>query len=182
LSAHLVQRWRRRGQTSHVELATTYGNRDKRAARNSALYSRASKPSGQPCCHFELRFSSAKACKRAGVGDFDSLINGVDALALLQHQTRIAFIDLRAVDRLAETFARNSKRRYPNTSLAEITKRVLDLLIRRLADDNGTILISRVRAQAFYDLGRCWRTCLREEVAWESFTPLPRWHHWRSRG
>jgi hypothetical protein len=67
LQATIVQRWRQKGRYSSVVLSTTYANRDKRAPRNIAIYtSQPSKTGRGPCCHVELRFVSAQACKRAG--------------------------------------------------------------------------------------------------------------------
>src|SRR5262249_5736106 len=63
------------------------------------------------CSHFEMRFTAAAACKRAGLGDLDSLIRGVNAMALLKHQAKLAFIDEKWLDRALEKSARRKLRR-----------------------------------------------------------------------
>src|SRR5262245_3522684 len=80
----VVQKWRRRNQNqlSHVEANTMYWSRNRKARRNIALYGdRPSKAGLGACSHFEMRFTAAAASKRAGLGDLDSLIRGVNAMA-----------------------------------------------------------------------------------------------------
>ena len=129
LQTSMVQRWRRKGQNSHVELSTTYANRNKRVSRNSAIYAaRPSKTGHGPCCHVELRFVGAQACKRAGkrigLNNFDVLITGVDAFALLNHEARLVLVDPRAVNSRIERFARISKRRYAKTTVTDLRERL----------------------------------------------------------
>lgn len=181
LKVSVVQRWRRRGNVSHVELSTTYANRDKRARRNSRLYNRECKAGHGPCAHFELRYRGSQACKRRGLGDFNTLIAGLDAMALLGHEARIVFVDFGAVERVAEKFVLPTKRKHPKMSVAEIRKRNLNLLAHRVQDEDWSPDkdgLSMARAQAFYDLGPLWRICLRDLMPWSSFTLPPRWHHW----
>jgi hypothetical protein len=107
LTRGAVQKWRRRGHQSHIKINTRYWNVNKRAKPNIALYGdRKSKTGLGPCAHFELRFTGAEACKRAGVGDLNSIMGGVDAMALLERQVWIAFIDRKRLNRAVEKMAR----------------------------------------------------------------------------
>src|SRR5262245_34574751 len=121
----VVQKWRRRNQNqlSHVEANTMYWSRNRKARRNIALYGdRPSKAGLGACSHFEMRFTAAAACKRAGLGDLDSLIRGINAMALLKHQAKLAFIDEKWLDRALEKSARRklrrTQRRWPASHLA----------------------------------------------------------------
>jgi hypothetical protein len=78
LTRGLVQRWRRRDHRSQPYLNSRYWKRDRKAPRNIGLYGdRASKTGLGSCSHLELRFTGAKACKRAGQGELRDLIRGV---------------------------------------------------------------------------------------------------------
>jgi hypothetical protein len=117
----------------------------------------------------------------SGLNSFASLIAGPDALALLEHETRLVSVDHDALDRDVEKLARRNKRQHQNKSLAYLKMRVLCLLARCLADENPRApdqSLSNVRAQALYDLGPSWRTCLRKRAAWADVAPRPRWHNW----
>lgn len=109
LKRHVVQKWP--GKRRHnEEYSTTYRSINKATARNIAMY--ADKPSKTglgPCAHFELRFSTAKACRRARVDDLRRLMNGIDALAMLKHETRLVWIDRLHLNRLIEKLATDIK-------------------------------------------------------------------------
>jgi hypothetical protein len=84
-----VQKWHRRNHHSHRERNTHYW-RQERSTRNIAVYGdRASKTGEGPCCHVELRFTRAAACRRAGL-DLNDLLDGPNVSRLLNSQARIA--------------------------------------------------------------------------------------------
>jgi hypothetical protein len=114
-----VQKWHRRNHCSHREKNTHYF-RQERSTRNIAIYGdRESKTGEGPCCHLEMRFTGAAACKRAGL-DLNSLLDGPDVLRLLNGQARIAPIDSkrldRAIERKARRWLRGTQRRHPKTA------------------------------------------------------------------
>ena len=114
----LLLKWRGLEQLSSQYGNTNYGKHDPRSPRNYALYGdKPSKVRGAgACAHLELRFTGAAACKRAGVGYFTNLIQGVDVMALLERQAKIAFIDQSRLQRGLEIFARNTVRRFGGRS------------------------------------------------------------------
>jgi hypothetical protein len=92
LGRAVLQKWHRREHSSHRERNTRYCRRG-RSTRNIAVYGdRESKTGEGPCCHVEMRFTSADACERAGL-DLNNLLDGLDVLGLLNSQARIAPID-----------------------------------------------------------------------------------------
>ena len=61
-----VQKWHRRKHSSHREKNTHYW-RQGRSTRNIAVYGdRQSKTGERPCCHVEMRFTGADACRARG--------------------------------------------------------------------------------------------------------------------
>jgi hypothetical protein len=186
LTRGVLLKWRGRNHRSHLEPNTRYWNRDKKAVRNFALYGhRESKTGKGACAHFEMRFTGAEACKRAGVGKLQGLARGIDAMKLLRHQARIMVIDPkrldRAVARIAQRTVRSRKRRYRSTTVSEIKLRVQERLAYLLSEE-GTPLnartVARARSQRLWDHQRVLRSCLKR-VPWEHFTPDPSWHRWR---
>jgi len=179
----VVQKWRRRNQNqlSHVEANTMYWSRNRKARRNIALYGdRPSKAGLGACSHFEMRFTAAAACKRAGLGDLDSLIRGVNAMALLKHQAKLAFIDEKWLDRALEKSARRklrrTQRRWPAITVSEIKRHLQRVLPLCIADEGPLCMgtITKARAQVLWDRRPGLRSCLRP-VDWTAFTPEPRW-------
>src|SRR5262249_37892486 len=136
----VIQKWRRRTQLSHSEANTSYWSCNGKARRNIALYGdRPSKAGLGACSHFEMRFTGAAACKRAGLGDLGSLIRGVNAMALLKHQARIALIDEKRLDRALEKVARRKLRRTrgqgPALTVSDIKKQLQRRLPRFIEDE-----------------------------------------------
>jgi hypothetical protein len=180
LTRGVVQKWRCRNQNqlSHVEANTTYWSWNRKVRRNFALYGdRSSKSGFGACSHFEMRFTGAAACKRAGFEDLSSLIRGINAMALLKHQARIALIDEkrldRALERLARKKLRNTQRRRPAITVSEIKQQLQRLLKRCVAD--GGHAITKARSQQVWDQRRGLRSCLRP-IEWSAFTPEPTWN------
>jgi hypothetical protein len=175
----VVQKWRRRHHLSHSEENTTYWSVNRKARRNIALYGdRPSKGGYGACSHFEMRFTSAAACKRAGLGDLGSLIRGVNAMALLNHQTNLAFIDKKGLDRALEKLARRKLRRTRGSGLtvSDIKKQHQRRLPRLIQDEGQRLTmqtITKAPSQRVWNL-RMLRSCL-QPVEWTDFTPEPRW-------
>jgi hypothetical protein len=186
LDRRLLLKWRGRNHKSYQCENVTYGKIDSGSGRNTAVYGdRISKTGFGACCHLELRFTGADACRRAGVGDFATLIAGCDTMALLKRQTKIGFIDSSKLERSIELMARRSLRRRKNRAgdtVNSFKERVSRLLARLLEEERWDPTdLTKARAQTFYDrLKRC-RRCLRYE-AWTNFTPTPVWHQWHAGG
>jgi hypothetical protein len=185
LTRGLLLKWRGRYHRSHLEPNTRYWNRDKKAVRNIALYGhRQSKTGKGECAHFEMRFTGAEACKRAGVGKLEELARGIDAMRLLRHQARIMVIDPkrldRAIGRIAQRTVRNRKW-HRSATVSEIKLRVQERLAYLLSEE-GTPLnartVAKARSQRLWDHQRVLRSCLKR-VPWKHFTPDPSWHRWR---
>jgi hypothetical protein len=181
LTRGVIQKWRRRNQLSHLEANTSYWNLNPKARRNLALYGdRPSKAGLGACSHFEMRFTGAAACNRAGLGDLSNLVRGVNAMALLKHQTRIAFIDNRGFDRALEKLARRELRRTqgrrPAGTVSDIKKHLQRRLPRFIEDETSLTMetITKARSQELWNRLPTLRSCLRP-VAWTDFTPEPRW-------
>jgi hypothetical protein len=116
LTRGVLQKWHRRAHRPQLYSNTRYWKKDRKSPRNIALYGdRKSKTGLGSCSHFELRFTGAAACKRAGVGELLDLIAGIDPLKLLNRQARISCIDPkrldRAIDRIARCNLRHDQRR-----------------------------------------------------------------------
>jgi hypothetical protein len=182
----VVQKWRRRAQQTHLEVNTHYWKWDRKAPRNIALYGhRQTKTGTQYCSHFEMRFTGAAACRRVGLNDLSKLMGGVDAMALLKRQSKIAFIDPKRLDHAVENLARKrlskSQRRWPAITVDDIKKH-LQLLLPRCIADEGCALewqsIAKARSQSLVDHRPELRSCLAGQMEWANFTPKPRWHCW----
>jgi hypothetical protein len=186
LTRGVVQNWRRRVHQTHVEVNTQYWKWNRKAPRNIALYGhRQSKTGTGHCSHFEMRFTGAAACKRVDLNDLRKLVGGVDAMALLKHQTKIAFLDPTRLDRALEKLARRnlpkSQRRQPATTVNDIKKRLQLWLPRCIADEGCSLdwtSIAKARSQSLADHRPELRSCLADRVEWANFTPKPRWHAW----
>jgi hypothetical protein len=186
LTRGLVQKWRRRDRRSHLEPNTLYWKQDGKDARNIVLYGhRVSKTGRGSCSHLEFRFTSASACKRVGLGDPVSLIVGIDVMALLSRQAKIAFIDRNRLDRAIEKLARRklsaTRRHQPDITVQEIKDHFWRMLPRCIQDE-GIVLdrnsITEARSQELWDRHPYFRSCLAKPVDWASFTPAPKWWRW----
>jgi hypothetical protein len=129
-----------------------------------------------------MRVTGAAACKRAGFGELSSLTRGVDAMALLKHQAKLAFIDEKRLDRALESLARRrlreTQRRRPAVTVSEIKSHLHRLLPCRISDAGHPLnmgTITKARSQQLWDRWPGLRSCLRR-VEWTAFTPEPRWH------
>ena len=180
-----VQKWHRRNHSSHRERNTHYF-RQGRSTRNIAVYGdRKSKTGGGPCCHVEMRFTSADACRRAGL-DLNNLLDGPDVLRLLESQARIAPIDPKKLDRAIERKARRclggTQRRYGSKITADVlTTKIRRLVTRILQDEDSSFdeqTIDQGRSQLLLDYRPELRSGL-NEIAWFQFAPPVRWHAWR---
>jgi hypothetical protein len=182
----LRQTWRR-PQDCYLELNSLYWKIDRKERRNLALYSdRPSKTAESPCCHLEVRFTGADACRRAGLSDLCALANGIDAFPLLKHQTKISRVDFgrleRAFERMARQFLPKTKKRHRRVLMngvrKELTVRLLKAKIRQLVT-RSLGGIGEIRSQELWDSPhRSLRSAL-VEVPWESVAPRPIWHCWR---
>jgi hypothetical protein len=101
-------------------------------------------------------------------------------MALLKHQTKIAFIDKRGLDRAVEKLARRGlrkTRRRLAATVSDIKKRLQRRLARFIEDEDQHLkmeTITKAPSQRVWTLRRL-RSCLRP-VEWTAFTPEPRWH------
>ena len=188
LTRGAVQKWRRRAHQSHIKVHSRYWNVNSRAKRNIALYGdRKSKTGLGPCAHFELRFTGAEACNRAGVGDLNSIMRGVDAMTLLQRQVWIAFIDRKRLNRAIEKMARKTvlkrqrRRGWPSVTVNDVRTKLQQMLPRCIADEGDPLdwaSITNARSQSLWDHQRNFRSCLTDRIEWAQFTPKPTWHWW----
>src|SRR5262249_46423120 len=174
LARGVVQKWRRRGQQTHLEVNTHYWKWSRKAPRNIALYGhRRTKTGTGYCSHFEMRFTGAAGCKRAGLNDLRKFMHGVDAMTLLKRQTKIAFIDPKRLDRVLERLARrslpNSQRRKPSITVNDVKKRLQLWLPRCIADEDFRLdwqSIAKARSQSLADHLPDLRSCLASQVDW----------------
>ena len=186
LKRGLVQKWRRRDRRSHLEPNTVYWKLDGKDARNIALYGhRVSKTGLGPCSHLEFRFTRASACKRVGLGNLASLIAGVDVMALLRRQAKVAFIDPNRLDRALENLARKklsaTQRHRPGATVLELKKHLRRMLPRCIQDEDTDFdqnSITEARSQSLWDHQPQFRSCLGKPVDWASLTPAPKWWRW----
>jgi hypothetical protein len=179
-----VQKWHRRNHHSHREKNTHYLRRGG-STRNIAVYGdRDSKTGEGPCCHVEMRFTGADACRRAGL-DLNKLFDGLDALRLLESQARIAPIDPKKLDRGIERKAcrclRGTQRRHPEITVGELKAKIWALVTRILQDEDSSFdeqTIDQARSQSLFDYRTDLRSSL-DEILWPEFAPPARWHAWR---
>ena len=180
-----VQKWHRCKHSSHRERNTQYWRRG-RWTRNIAVYGdRASKTGNGSCCHVEMRFNTAAACRRAGL-DLNHLLHGLDVLPLLDGQARIAPIDPkkldRAIERKARRLLRGTQRRYGGKITVDVLKaKIWGLVTRILQDEDGWFdeqTIDQARSQFVLDYRPELRSGLKK-ITWSEFAPPVRWHGWR---
>src|SRR5579862_449721 len=176
----LLLKWRGNGQLSHQYEATTYAKRQPASPRNYALYGdKLSKTGRGPCAHLEFRFRGAAACKRAGVGDLNRLIQGVNLMDLLTRQAKIAFIDRKRLERQIEIYARSTARARQSTVSAE-RARIKQRFAFMLHEDDNPVdehTLAKARSQVLWDIRAKQRTCLKV-TPWSDFTPPPVWWRW----
>jgi hypothetical protein len=179
-----VQKWHRRNHRSHREKHTDYWRRG-RSTRNIAVYGdRESKTGEGPCCHVEMRFTGAAACRSAGL-DLNRLLDGPDVFRLLDSQARIAPIDRKKLDRAIERKARRclprTQRRHPKITVGELKTKIRTLVTLILQDEDSSFdeqTIDQARSQVLLDYRPELRSGL-NSITWSEFAPPPRWHAWR---
>ncbi len=185
LGRAIVQKWHRRNHFSHRERNTHYWRRG-RSTRNIAVYGdRQSKTGEGPCCHVEMRFTGAAACKRAGLDDLNHLLVGPDVFHLLHRQARLAPIDPKrldsAIERKARRCLRGTQRRHPEITVAELKTKIWTLVTRILQDEDSSFderTVNQARSQSLLDYRPELRAGL-NEIKWSEFAPPVRWHAWR---
>jgi hypothetical protein len=113
-----VQPWHGKRRSRLVKEETAYASQ-RRTARNLATYGdKPSKVTGGPCCHIELRYRGADACRTRGVRTCGDLLD-YDALRHLDHDFKLALIDWqraysilrRRADLQRRSYLRNPSRR-----------------------------------------------------------------------
>ena len=180
LRQHYLLKFKRRVHRGHQTQNVSYARNNAKARRNVVIYGdRPSKVAGTPCAHFEMRFRGAAACKAAGVGSIRALIEGVDVMAMLQHQSKLTVIDRQKLDRTVETIVRNTvwhcRGKY---SFSQVLSRIRSLIMRGLQSGDDIALtwrnVSSVRSQEFYDSFPVLRGCLCS-LGWEQVTSAPEW-------
>ena len=181
LGRAMVQKWHRRNHCAHRERHTHYW-RQERSTRNIAVYGdRESKTGEGPCCHVELRFTGAAACRRARL-DLNRLLEGPDVLQLLDRQARIAPIDPKRLDRAIESKARRclrgTQRRHPTIRVAELKAKICALVTVILQDEDSSFdeqTIDQARSQPLLDRRPELRAGL-NHISWSDLSPSIRWH------
>ena len=179
-----MQKWHRRNHQTHRERNTHYF-RQERSTRNIAIYGDREFKTGEgPCCHLEMRFTRAAACRRAGL-DLHHLLHGPDVSQLLNGQARIAPIDQKrldsAIERKARRFLPRTQRRHPKITVGELKTKITTLMTRILQDEDSSFdedTIDQARSQVLLDYRPELRACL-NSISWCEFAPQLRWHAWR---
>ena len=187
LKHHVLQKWHGKRRVNTV-YSSTYFSKDRRAPRNVVIY--ADKPSKTGlghCAHLEMRFQTAQACRRAGLDDIRRLIDGIDALGMLKHQTRLVRIDGNHLNRLIEKLARGMKykprrgrkrQRYMAMSVEELAGEIRGYLRHALHIDPSKgheLRPEQIYAQVLYDRTRWLRPCLKPVISWDDLIASPDW-------
>jgi hypothetical protein len=184
LDKALLQRWHGKRRKNRFE-NTTYFSKKRRTTRNVAVYGdKPSKTGNGPCAHLELRFISADACRRAGMGEPTCFLAGIDVLGLLKHQTWLARLDARRFERQIEKMAcdylrkRAVQRRLASSAstfstVEGLTRRTKSLIIRACSSE-GSSLGDLINSQELVERRPALRDCL-SPIAWEEVIPPPEW-------
>lgn len=183
LNRHGFQKWRGRTRRHNRTENVAYWSRIKRTTRNIALYyDQLSRKNGSPCTHWELRFITADACRRAGLSDLSELLGGINAMELLKHQTALMTIDRRRFFRWTEQEAlrlKNSNRRaFEKWTVPYLQNRVHGIIFAALQDETFTpdeTTIHTVKSQEIHDRVRLARKAMVKVKKWEELTRTPRW-------
>jgi hypothetical protein len=183
LTRNSLLKWRR-GEQLRMEVDTRYWNRNDKSRRNVALYGdRLSKTGRGHCSHFELRFTSASACKRVQLGTFSQLLGTIDASALLERHTKLMLVDAKLLDRALDRLAEKNRRRCwkSDMDVSQIKARIQRFLVRCLHDEEFPLSehsLAKAISQSVWDASKgLLRGCLRKR-SWSEFTPPPQWHCW----
>lgn len=184
LAHHVVQKWHGRRIAKRYKGTTDYWSDKRMVPRNIALYSdRLSKTNSAPCAHFELRFFTADSCRRAGLGDLGRLMEGVDIVKLLNHQTRVVKINSKKVVRSVENAARKRKLTQPREKrqVSKIRNKTLNVLARALQSADHTPPpgdFSLVSAQRFYEYRPYFRGHIVQLTTWAELLGKWEWFTW----
>lgn len=183
LERHGWQKWRAKTRKRNATSNVSYWAVDASVTRNIALYyDRPSRKNEEPCTHWEMRFVTADACRRAGLSDLNTLRRGINALALLKHQAGLRQLDRDRFFKATEETARLTKRKYrrglEKKTIAEVQRRVHGFIFaalrtRTLHPDEATI--HRVAVQEIHDRVPLLRDALVEAGKWEDLAPVIRW-------
>lgn len=175
----VLHKWH--GDKRSNQSGDTYYSSRAGAPRNLAIYSdKPSKTGLGPCAHLELRFRGLARCRSSKVDDLDQLAKGLDAFALLRHETRLRWFDQNTFDSFLEKTARAVKRRsrrYCDTNLADMVAmlgRVFAPMIQNAEHTPEPGSIKNVRGQDLFDASSRFRTRM-IDIKWEEFTGSPRW-------
>jgi hypothetical protein len=145
---------------------------------------RESKTGAGPCCHVELRFTGAEACRCAGL-DLNWLLEGPDVFRLLDRQACIAPVDPKSLDRAIESKARRclrgTQRRHPTITVAGLKAKIWTLVTVILQDEDSEFdeqTIEQARSQLLLDYRPELRAAL-DCITWSEFAPPACWRAWR---
>ncbi len=182
LERHGWQKWRGKTRRCNDTENVVYWSANGDTARNIALYfDKPSRWNGQPCTHWEIRFTTADACRRAGLSDLNQLVSGIDALKLLKHEAKLQRLEPRRFSTLTEKAARRmkrSRRSLGKWTVDQIQNRIKGLIYAALQDESFTpddATIHTVMAQAVHDRTPLVRKALVEVRKWEELAPSFRW-------
>ena len=183
LERHGWQKWRGQTRQSNRTENVCYWSADASTTRNIAVYfDRPSRIDGTSCAHWEMRFVTAGACRRVGLHDLNTLIQGNDAVALLNRQAKLKGLDRSRFFKRTEEMARNTKRRHrralENQTVEQVQRRVRGMIFAALQDKNSSpdeTTIHTVPAQEIHDRVRPLRKALVEVRKWEDLSPNLRW-------
>ncbi|RWK65093.1 hypothetical protein [Mesorhizobium sp.] len=174
-------KWHGARRTNSVG-ATVYSSIDK-TTRNVALYpDRPSKTGLGPCAHLELRFFSVGTCRRLGLNKMRHLASGINAMTLLEEQTRLAFMDDAGFGRFVESRARELKKtnkRFAGKSLPEVRRmleRIFAVIIQNESRSPALGSLAGARIQDIYDAFKKIRGRI-TPIMWDEVTSPPRWVH-----
>ncbi|WP_145964618.1 hypothetical protein [Rhizobium phaseoli] len=184
LRRHGWQKWRGRARTINNTENVAYWSANAKTTRNIALYSdKPSRKTNEPCAHWEMRFITAAACQRAELNDLGKLLEGVDALRLLNRQFQLRLLDRNRFFKLTEEVGRRTKRRarraFEATPVDQLQRRVHGLVFAALQTKDFTpdeTTIHTMTVQEIHDRApRFIRNALVEVRKWEEFTTPPGW-------
>ncbi len=184
LAHHVVQKWHGSRIATSYKGTTDYWSHKRKVPRNIALYAdRPSKINGAPCAHFELRFITAASCRRAGLSDLGHLMEGVDVVKLLQHQTRMVTINSKSFVSSVEKAARNRKLTQPREKrqVSKIRNKTLNVLARALQSADHTPPpgdFSLVSAQRLYEFRPYFRGHIVQLTTWAELLGHWEWFTW----
>lgn len=184
LQHHMRQKWHGKAPATTYQNTTYGGPAAKR--RNYAIYAdKASKVTGCPCAHLELRFRSFQRCRKKRFDDLNNLASGINAMKLLEEETCLEIIVPDRFDRFLEQVARATKRANRGMAhwlLDDVREKVARVIARILHNDVETVSPGSVEGVHVQDAHDRLKTLRRSFVRleWHEFTDPPRWVHWQN--